>query len=88
MVGVERRHKTVCRVQETINRLGVWLVKCEYRVEGTPGTGVVGQSRPWVQGTEDFEYVMGTSTQGKGTRGAKYHVGIVTVPGSAANRPL
>ena len=51
VVGVERRHETFCRVQETINRLGAWLVKCEYRGECTPGTGVVGQNRPWVQGT-------------------------------------
>ena len=44
-----------CRVQKMINRLGAWLVKGEYRVEGTPGTGVVGHSRPWVQGTEELE---------------------------------
>ena len=72
VVGVERRHETFCRMQETINQLGAWLVKCEYRVEGT---GVVGQSRPWVQGTEDFEYVMDTGTQGKGTRSAKIPCG-------------
>ena len=55
VVGVERRHETFCRVQETINRLGAWLVKSEYRVEGTLGARVVRQSRPWVQGTEELE---------------------------------
>ena len=55
VVSVERRHETFCRVRETINRLGAWLVKCGYPVEGTPGAGVVGQSRPWVQGTEELE---------------------------------
>ena len=26
-------------VQESMDRLGAWLLKGEYRVEGTPGTG-------------------------------------------------
>ena len=38
-------------VQESMDRLGAWLLKGEYRLEGTPGTGLVGQSRPMVQGT-------------------------------------
>ena len=54
MVGVKRRHETFCRVQETMNQLGAWLVKDQYRVVGTPGAGVFGQRRPWVQGTEEF----------------------------------
>ena len=44
--------KPFCRVQEAIDRLGAWLVKCAHKVEGPLGTGIVGQSRPWVQGTE------------------------------------
>ena len=55
VVGVERRHETFCRVQGTINQLGAWLVKGEYRVEGTRGTGVICQSWPWVKGTKELE---------------------------------
>ena len=38
VVGVKRRHETFCRVQETMNQLGAWLEKNQYRVEGTLGT--------------------------------------------------
>ena len=40
-----------CRVQESMDRLVACLLKGEYQLEGTPGTGLVGQSRPRVQGT-------------------------------------
>ena len=36
-------------VQEFMDRLGAWLWKGEFCLVGTPGTGLVGQSRPRAQ---------------------------------------
>ena len=55
-----------CRVQESMDRLGAWLLKGEYRLEGTQGTGQVGQSRP-----RDQDSVVDTGDPQNGTRSAK-----------------
>ena len=59
MVGVKRRYETFCRVQETMNQLGAWLVKDQYRewaLRAPEYSASVGRGS---KGPRSFELVMG-----------------------------
>ena len=71
-----------------MDRLGAWLSKGEYCLEGTPGTGLVGQSRPRVQGPGIVKWAR--ATLGKGPVAPKSQEGIGggggAMPGRATPR--